>query len=84
MASAPAGGAPEDVTLPLRLTRREAQVGGERRVTLDWTRGPEEVKVTIPQGVRPGTRLRLRGKGRPRHDGSRGDAYLAVEIVEPS
>jgi DnaJ-class molecular chaperone len=84
MASAPAGGAPEDVTLPLRLTHREAQVGGERCVTLDWTRGPEEVKVTIPQGVRSGTRLRLRGKGRPRHDGSRGDAYLAVEIVEPS
>jgi len=42
------------------------------------------VKVTIPAGIRPGTRLRLRGKGRPRPDGSRGDAYLAVEIVEPS
>jgi len=82
--SAPASGAPEDVTLRLRLTRREAQIGGERRVTLDWMRGPEELKVTIPQGIRPGTRLRLRGKGRPRPDGSRGDAYLAVEIVEPS
>jgi hypothetical protein len=83
VASAPVGGAPEDVTLRLCLTRREAQLGGERRVTLDW-RGPEEVRVTIPPGIRSGTRLRLRSKGRPRPDGSRGDAYLAVEIVEPS
>jgi DnaJ C terminal domain len=74
--SAPPGG--------LCLARWEAQVGGERRVTLNWRRGPEEVKVTIPPGIRPGTRLRLRGKGRPRPDGSRGDAYLAVDIVEPN
>jgi rhomboid family protein len=84
VASAPADGASEDVTLPLSLTPWEAQVGGERRVTLDWRRGPEQVKVTIPPGIRPGTRLRLRGKGRPRSDGSYGDAYLAVEIVEPT
>jgi curved DNA-binding protein CbpA len=83
IASSPTDGAPEDVTLRLSLTPREAQVGGERRVTLDWRRGPEQVKVTIPPGIRPGTRLRLRGKGRLRPDGSSGDAYLAVEIVEP-
>jgi len=76
------GGAPEDVTLPLRLTRREAQVGGQRRVTVNSRHGQEEVNVAIPPGIRPGTRLRLRGKGHPRPDGSRGDAYL--EIVEPS
>ena len=84
VASVPASGAPEDVMLRLRLTREEAQVGGERRVTLNPRRGPEEVKVTIPPGIRPGTQLRLRGKGRPRPDGSHGDAYLAVEIEEPS
>jgi hypothetical protein len=83
VASAPVAGAPEDVTLRLCLTPREAELGGERRVTLDW-RGPEAVKVTIPPGIRSGTRLRLRSKGHPRPDGSRGDAYLAVEIVEPS
>jgi curved DNA-binding protein CbpA len=81
-ASTPAAGAREDVTLPLRLTRREAERGGERRVTLGWARGPEDVAVTVPPGIRAGTRLRLRGKGRPRKDGSRGDAYLAVEIVD--
>jgi DnaJ-class molecular chaperone len=70
------------VILPLRLTRGEAEHGGQRRVTLTGVRGPEEVLVTIAPGVRSGTHLRLLGKGRPRPDGSRGDVYLAVEIVE--
>jgi curved DNA-binding protein CbpA len=77
-----AGSAPEDVSLPLRLTRREAELGANRPVTIDWARGPEEVRVKIPPGIRPGTRLRLRGKGRSRGDGSRGDAYLVVEIED--
>jgi curved DNA-binding protein len=81
-AVAPSGSESEDVTLPLRLLRREAEFGGERRVTLNWLARPEEVRVAIPPGLASGTRLRLRGKGRPRPDGSRGDAYLVVEIVE--
>ena len=83
IAPPPVNGSPDDVTLRLALTPREAQAGAERQVTLDSTHEAEQVKVTIPPGVRPGTRLRLRGKGRPRPDGSRGDAYLAVDIVEP-
>ncbi len=82
VASMPSGGAAEDVTLPLRLTRREARLGADRPVTLDWVREREEVLVTIPPGIGPGTRLRLRGKGRLRADGSRGDAYLVVEIAD--
>jgi len=69
--------AAEDVVLPLRVTTAEAQRGVKKQVTL-----PDggDVVVQIPAGVRPGMRLRLRGKGRRRRDGSRGDAYLAVEI----
>ena len=69
----------DDVILPLRLTRAEAERGARKHVALD---GDSEILVTVPSGTRPGTRLRLRGKGRPRPDGSRGDAYLAVEITE--
>jgi DnaJ-class molecular chaperone len=39
------------------------------------------VLVTVPAGGRAATRLRLKGKGRARQDGHRGDAYLAVEIT---
>lgn len=74
----------EDIVLPLPLTPAEAERGGPKRVVLGRTPGEEAVLVTIPPRVRPGTRLRLRGKGRPvgaRQD--RGDAYLVVEIAGP-
>jgi DnaJ-class molecular chaperone len=70
-----------DVTFPLSLTAREAEQGGSKRVSLRRADGRDEVLVTIPPGVRPGTRLRLRGKGRPLAAGGRGDAFLVVEVA---
>lgn len=75
--------APEDVTLVLPLTPAEAEQGGEQHLDLDCGSGPERIAVTVPPRIRSGTRLRLRGKGRPGPDGTRGDAYLTVEIVDP-
>jgi curved DNA-binding protein CbpA len=72
---------PLDVVFPLRLTRAEAAQGGRKRLTLNRREGPDEVVVTIPPGVRAGTRLRLRGKGRTAAGQPPGDAYLVVEIV---
>jgi DnaJ-class molecular chaperone len=69
-----------DVTIPLALTAAEAARGGQKRVVLDAAHGAGEVLVTIPPGVRPGTRLRLRGRGPARPGGGRGDVYLAIEI----
>ena len=70
-----------DVAFPLRLTAAEAARGGRRQVTLRRAEGDDEVLVTIPAGVRSGTRLRLRGKGRLRQGGGRGDAYLIVDVA---
>jgi curved DNA-binding protein CbpA len=70
-----------DVTFPLRLTVAEADRGGRKRVQLRRADGEDEVLVTIPAGVRGGTRLRLRGKGRRLATGERGDAYLIVEVA---
>jgi len=69
--------AAEDVVVPLRVSTEEARRGAKKQIRL-----PDggDVVVQVPAGVRSGTRLRLRGKGRRRGDGSRGDAYLAVEI----
>jgi len=72
-----------DITLPLRLTAAEARAGGSRRVTLATGERGQDVLVRIPPGIQSGTRLRLRGKGRGAPGGPPGDAYLAVEIVEP-
>jgi DnaJ-class molecular chaperone len=78
---APPADAGRDVSFPLRLTRIEADRGGRKRVTLRRADGDEDVVVRIPAGVRAGTRLRLRGKGRPLPGGDRGDAYLIVEVA---
>lgn len=42
------------------------------------------VNVTIPAGTRSGKKLRLRGKGLPKKDGSRGDQYLRIVIDIPA
>ena len=78
--SRPPALAESDVVVPLPLAPAEAEHGGKKRVTLDADGVPEDVLVTIPRGVRAGARLRLRGKGRPRAGGGRGDAYLVIRI----
>ncbi|MFM1872496.1 MAG: hypothetical protein RL398_1918 [Planctomycetota bacterium] len=40
-------------------------------------------KARIPAGTKPGQRLRLRGQGLPRVDGSRGDLLLVVRLGLP-
>jgi DnaJ-class molecular chaperone len=72
----------EDVTYPLRLTAAEAAQGGRKHVKLRRVDGDDDVLVTIPAGVREGTRLRLRGKGRALDGSRRGDAYLVVKVGE--
>jgi curved DNA-binding protein len=79
---APAAESRDDIVLPLALSRAEAQQGARKRVTLERTSGVEKFMVTIPPGVRSGTKLRLRGKGEDRPGGNRGDLYLDVEITE--
>ena len=41
------------------------------------------VTLTVPAGTQSGRRLRLRGRGLPRADGSRGDLYAVARIVVP-
>ncbi len=83
-ASGSATPAQTDVTYPLRLTRAEAERGGRKRLSLGRGGELDEVVVTIPPGIRPGTRLRLRGKGRATPGARPGDLFLAVEIRDDS
>ncbi|HEY7678249.1 MAG TPA: DnaJ C-terminal domain-containing protein, partial [Candidatus Methylomirabilis sp.] len=83
-APGPATPAQADVIYPLRLTRAEATRGGPKRLSLGRGGELEEVVVTIPPGIRAGTKLRLRGKGRATPGARPGDLYLAVEIGDDS
>jgi curved DNA-binding protein CbpA len=68
------------IVQPLVLTEDEADRGTRMRVTIAGPNGSEQILVTVPPGIRAGTKLRLRGKGAVRQDGTRHDIYLAVEI----
>ena len=70
---------PDDIQIDLPLLPWEAVLGAEVMVpTLD---GP--VSMRIPPGSQAGQRLRLRGKGLTRRDGTRGDQYVRLVLVTP-
>ena len=69
----------DNVRFDLPITLDEAVNGGKVRVpTVD---GP--VMMTIQPGTHGGTKLRLKGKGFTKKDGSRGDQLVTLEIQLP-
>ncbi|MBW1936990.1 MAG: J domain-containing protein [Deltaproteobacteria bacterium] len=70
---------PEDITYRITVSRNEAQEGTWVKIGIDRGSGREKLKVKIPPGTKPGTRLRLKGQGR-RSGAAQGDLYLLVDI----
>ena len=70
---------PDDLQLDLPILPWEAVLGTE--VAVPTLEGP--VSMRIPAGSQGGQRLRLRGKGLVRRDGTRGDQYVRLVIVAP-
>jgi curved DNA-binding protein len=66
-----------DLESTLNLTLVEAFRGIQKRLSL----GNEIIDVQIPRGVKPGSRIRVRGKGQLSPYGQqRGDLYLVVAL----
>lgn len=64
----------------LELAPWEAVLGAEISVpTLD-----DPVKIKISAGTQSGQKLRVRGRGLPQRDGTRGDLMVATRIVTPA
>jgi curved DNA-binding protein len=63
----------------LTLTLAEAFNGVQKRLSL----GKEVIDVRIPASAKPGSRVRVRGKGSysPYYTTQRGDLYLTIEIA---
>lgn len=73
-----------DTEAVIQLTLEEAVRGGTREITLsDAETGQRKtLSVRIPEGIRPGQKIRLAGKGQPGFDGSpAGDLLLKIEIL---
>jgi curved DNA-binding protein len=69
----------DDLEMELPLSPWQAVLGDE--LTVDTPDGPVTIKV--PAGTQSGRRLRLRGRGLPRRDGTRGDLYAVARVAIP-
>lgn len=67
-----------DIEQPVDVTLREAYTGTSRLITLNM----DQFDVTIPPGVKTGSKVRIRGKGKRDLGGQRGDLYLRVTVLE--
>jgi curved DNA-binding protein len=72
----PGAAAAPDIESTITLTLSEAFRGTQKRLNL----GSELIDVRIPPGAKPGTRIRVKGKGQPSPYGQRGDLYLVVAL----
>jgi curved DNA-binding protein len=73
-----ASNVPVDAEADLALTFKEALQGTEKRLNLSTQ---ETISVKIPAGAKPGSRIRVRGKGNVNPmSQSRGDLYLRVKL----
>jgi curved DNA-binding protein len=70
-----------DIEAPLQLKVSEALLGTTKDIeTLDGTK-----KIKVPAGVKPGTKVRLKGLGFPTPGkGARGNFYAVVEFALPN
>jgi DnaJ-class molecular chaperone len=69
----------DDIHVDLPISLGEAVLGG--KVKVPTPSGP--VTMTVPKWANTGTVLRLRGKGVPRIDGSRGDEFVTLKVMLP-
>jgi len=68
-----------DIELDLPVTVAEAALGA--KVQVPTVEGP--VTLTVPPGASSGARLRLRGRGVKKPDGTRGDQFCRIEVAVP-
>jgi curved DNA-binding protein len=71
----------QDIEATLTLTLEEAFHGCHKEISLAAASGQHSVKMRVPAGSLPGTRLRLAGKGQASPmGGAAGDLYLPLQI----
>lgn len=69
-----------DLHADVPISLPEAVLGG--KIEVETTDGP--VTVSVPEGANSGTVLRLKGKGAPRPDKSRGDHLVHLTVMLPT
>lgn len=62
----------------VRISFERMLRGGQISFTLDG----EKIQLPFPKGVKEGHRIRIKGKGRPMPNGSKGNLYVTIRINE--
>jgi len=68
-----------DVETELTITPEQAVLGD--KLTVPTLEG--NITMTVPAGSHNGRRMRIKGKGLPKKDGTRGDQYVRIKIDIP-
>lgn len=64
----------------IRISPYEAVTGTRKVVNIPWGFQKRLVKVTVPPGMKEGSKLRLKGLGKITPNGLRGDLFLKIHI----
>lgn len=75
--SGPQGG--RDVDATMELSFDEALRGGPSQITVP---SGDTLRITIPQGVRNGMKIKLKGRGDAGPTGERGDLFITFEVQD--
>lgn len=67
-----------DLNLKISIDFIDAMKGATKKIALPDSGG--RIQIKIPEGVKDGQKLKLSGKGKPRGDGTKGDAYVTINI----
>jgi curved DNA-binding protein CbpA len=68
-----------DQHMEVELSPDEATAGGEKQINYKQGTKKKKLMVKIPPGVKPGTKIRLKGMGRIQNEKS-GDLYLHLKV----
>ncbi len=72
--------APRDIEATLSISLRDAAVTHKETFSING----ENIRITIPAGIADGQKIRLRGRGTPDAQGTRGDLYITFAIEPDS
>ena len=64
----------------IAISPHEAAGGTRKLVNIPWGFHKRLIKVTVPPGIKKGSKLRLKGLGKEIEANQRGDLYLKVDV----
>jgi DnaJ-class molecular chaperone len=70
-----------DLNIELEISPAEATTGCEKDITYNRGKRTKKLKVKVPKGIKPGTKIKLRGMG-IRGDKKSGDLYLHIKVKD--